>query len=218
MGRQTDRLSGAALRAVSGSRRYLPSGDELALTFDDGPQPPYTDRILEVLARYGVRATFFMVGRSACAYPQLARAVADAGHAVGSHSATHPDPRALSAKALALEFRTGRAMVEDVIGRAAPLFRVPQGFLSAGVTYGIRRTHTRSWLWSIDTRDHRRDASARDIAEAKERLSPRAVVLMHDGLYGTEDVRRQDRTPTIEALPALIERALERGLTFVTLD
>lgn len=217
MSKHVHRLSAAALRTLSGSRRYLASGDSIAMTFDDGPRPPYTDRILEILARYRVPATFFMVGRSACTYPELARAVADAGHAVGSHSATHPDPRTLSVAALASEFRSGRAMVEDVIGRSAPLFRIPQGFLSAGVTYAVRRAHNRSWLWSVDTRDHRRDATAASIAAAKERFRAKSVVLLHDGLYGADDISSDDRTPTVDALPALIEGALERGLKFVTL-
>jgi len=113
---------------------------QLALTFDDGPNDPHTLRLLEVLARHGVKATFFMIGRFVRERPEIARAVAQAGHVVGNHTYTHPNLFFASGSRLARELDDCEKALTEVVGEHSKLFRPPFGLRRPGTlraaTYG----------------------------------------------------------------------------------
>ncbi|MGE0405291.1 MAG: polysaccharide deacetylase family protein [Candidatus Korobacteraceae bacterium] len=113
-------------------RDTLPSR-RLALTFDDGPSDPCTLRLLEVLARHEVRATFFMIGRAVEHHPEIARAVASAGHSIGNHTFTHSLLTLLPATRICAEIEGCDRVLREIIGRPSVLFRPPYGGRRPGV-------------------------------------------------------------------------------------
>ncbi len=151
-----------------------------AWTFDDGPHPERTPRLLDSLGRAGLRATFFVVGRAVARHPQLARRIAAEGHTLGNHSQTHAWLPGLSSRAIEHELRGCQRAVEDVVGVAPVLVRPPYGHRDVRFYLVARRLGLTPVLWSVDTLDY-----AGLGADAVERRAARAgagdVVLFHDG-------------------------------------
>ncbi len=204
------------LAAVAGASYRVPRG-AVALTFDDGPHPDSTGRVLDVLADLDVRATFFCVGKNARAHaPLLRRALAE-GHSVGSHSLTHPHPAEVGLRALTAEYLQGRDAVSAVAGDDVPLFRPPHGHLAPGSALMLRRRRLVPWLWTVDPQDWRPGASTRDIASVASRARSGDVVLLHDWVEQPFAPEVLDRSPMIDALPAIVRAVRERDLVFTTL-
>jgi len=189
----------------------LPLRDhEVVLTFDDGPIPPYTTRILDVLAAECVRATYFIVGDMAKEYPALVRRIADAGHTVGTHSMSHP----LRFRALSVE--RGNAQIDNGIaataaalgdaGKVAPFFRFP-GF---GHTPAAHEHATEQGLmvWGADfPADDWKKIGARDVARrALQRLEAKGkgILLLHD-------IHQR----TVDAMPIILAELKARGFRIV---
>lgn len=197
-------------RVAASTRPALPPS--VALTFDDGPSPLYTPEVLAVLRRYRVPATFFLVGYHALQYPDLVRAEARAGMAVGDHSFDHPlyPPfAALTAEQITTEIARGR----DALGGLTPpvrLFRPPGGSYSPYVVAAARRLGLRVVLWSVDPADWLPGASAaRIVARVLGAVRPGSIVILHDG--------GGNRAATVAALPAIVEGIRARGLRLVAL-
>jgi peptidoglycan/xylan/chitin deacetylase (PgdA/CDA1 family) len=196
---------------ATGARTSL-EGAVVALSFDDGPVPGSTDRVLDVLHALDVRATFFCVGRNAERHPALLRRIAEEGHAVGSHSQTHPHPRDLSPRQVRHEYETGHRAVEQALGAPVSLFRPPHGHLSAGTIPLLRRQ--RPWLWSRDPEDWRPGAAREPIERVGGAAGPGDVVLLHDWVEEPEGPEALDRSATIAALPGIVAGVRARGLDF----
>jgi peptidoglycan/xylan/chitin deacetylase (PgdA/CDA1 family) len=192
-------------------------GPAIALTFDDGPDPERTPALLDRLHDLGVVATFFVVGRRARTAPHLVWRAVEAGHAVGSHSWSHPEPWALGTTALRREYRDGRHAVEDVLGRRVRLFRPPKGFVSLKGALAMRAAGVRPWLWTIDPGDWRPGITSRALAEALVPVERGSVVLLHDTLVDPIEPGCLDRHATLDVLEVLVSESRERGLTFATL-
>jgi peptidoglycan/xylan/chitin deacetylase (PgdA/CDA1 family) len=201
---------------VAGVRSSLPGLRDVALTFDDGPDPSCTPRLLDLLAALDVRATFFVVGVAAAREPRLVERVVAEGHALGSHSLTHPDPWALSLRALLHEYRGGRHAVEDAAQVPVDLFRPPKGHLDGRGALAARAAGLRTWLWTHDPRDWEPGIAAADLAWVGSALVGGSVVLLHDGLHGPAAAVAADRTATLGALPGIVEDVRRAGLRFVT--
>lgn len=189
----------------------------MALTFDDGPDPDHTPAILDELGRLGVLATFFLVGKRARRYPEIVRRMVDEGHAIGSHSDSHPDPWRLPLRMLVGEYRRGRGRVERAARRSAPLFRPPKGHVDAAGALAMLAAGVRPWLWTIDPGDWVPDVRPDDILAGLVGLRPGDVVLLHDAIEGPLAPSALDRSATRAALPAIATLASERGLRFATL-
>lgn len=173
----------------------------VALTFDDGPHPDYTPRLLDLLDRYDARATFFMVGKAAEQYPQLVRQVAQAGHTIGNHSWDHASFPLLSG-------HERRSQIRRCARALAPygerFFRPPYGHQNEASRLDALLLGHEVVTWSAlaqDWLDHDVDYMA---ASVKQRLRPGAIVLMHDALHTMEQRRFGDR----EASFATVERLL----------
>ncbi len=182
----------------------------VALTFDDGPHPEGTPATLEVLARAGATATFFLVGEQVDAHPDVARAIVEAGHEVGVHGYRHTLLLRRRARALAADFDRGFASIESVTGAVPTLYRPPYGVFSAR---GLELARARGWrplLWSRWGRDWERRATPESIARRASRdLSPGDVVLLHDSdAYSSADSWRR----TVAALPSVLDAVAALGV------
>ena len=201
-----------ALEAALPRDRFLvrgPRGDAgVALTFDDGPHPEITPRLLDALAAHEMRATFFVVGREAERHPAIVRRIAQEGHALGHHSWTHSEPAHTSAATLLQEVARCRALLADLTGAPSDRFRPPKGQLSVAKLAGLLRAGQRVILWSDDPKDYALADAAPLVAWADAAtLAPGAVVLLHDV-----------HAHCLAALPALAARGRATGRRFVTLD
>jgi peptidoglycan-N-acetylglucosamine deacetylase len=203
---------------AAGVRRRLdPSARTVALTFDDGPDPAFTPRLLDTLEELDVKATFFLVGSQVKRHPTLVRRIVSAGHAVGSHSATHPDPWTVGLRTLIDDYRAGRRAVEDACGREVRLFRPPKGYVDAAGAVAMRRIGLRPWLWTRDPEDWAPGATAATIGKAMSTVEAGDVVLLHDAIQGPLAPEATDRSATLQAIPALVRAVQDRGLAFAVL-
>ncbi|MDK3256760.1 polysaccharide deacetylase family protein [Blastococcus capsensis] len=203
---------------LAGIRSRLPGGRAAAaLTFDDGPDPRFTPAVLDVLADHGVVATFFLVGRRAERHPGLVSRILRDGHAIGSHSWSHPDPSGQSFPRLLREYRRGRRAVEAAAGAPVRLFRPPMGDVALPSTAAAALSGVRPWLWTRDPRDWLPGRTTADILGAVPALEAGDVVLLHDGIELPVSDEALDRSATVAAVPALVRRAEAAGLALVTL-
>ncbi len=198
----------------------------VALTFDDGPDPTWTPRILDVLKREGVKATFFMIGQNVADHPDIVRRVYAEGHEIGSHSFTHPNMAHVSPDRVRLELAAAQRSFEATLGRSVVLFRPPYNADSEPRSYGeimpIAVASEEGYVVAgetIDTDDW--DLTRINPGGARRRITPADIygytlnhldygqaVLMHDG--------GGDRSTTLAALPTMIEQLKARGYHFDT--
>jgi len=180
---------------------------EIALTFDDGPGP-YTPRVLDVLERFRVHATFFEIGEMLRYFSaSTVRELRD-GDVIGDHTQTHPEMASLSAHAQHEELFEQMLHVELLGGPRPILFRPPYGSYDATTIRQLRTLHLFMVLWSVDTDDYLQPGVAVIAQRALAGARPGAIILMHDA-GGT-------RTQTIAALPIIIHRLRARGFHLVT--
>jgi peptidoglycan/xylan/chitin deacetylase (PgdA/CDA1 family) len=182
----------------------------VALTFDDGPWPDSTAKVLQILGKARVKATFFLVGRQVKRHPELVMDEVGAGMAIGSHSFTHPQPfGALPGDAMRREIDQGQAALAG-LGVRTRLFRPPGGAIPPVVVSAARAKGLRTIVWTVDPVDWRRGTTADQIAERVLRgAKPGSIVLLHDG--------GGDRSATVAALPRIIKGLKQRRLAFTTL-
>jgi peptidoglycan/xylan/chitin deacetylase (PgdA/CDA1 family) len=194
---------------------------ELAFTFDDGPNDPYTFQLLELLAQFEVRATFFLVGEYVRQRPEIARAVQQAGHLLGNHTMTHPSLLWESPARVRQELAGCSAIIEDATGAAVQYFRPPFGarrpdVLRTAVDLGLTPV-----MWNITAHDW--DATdpvalagrVQTALSSNQRRRKGSNLLLHDGGHrqlGT------DRSVTLAATRMLLESWAGNSLRFVTVD
>ncbi len=190
--------------------RRLGSEDHVALTFDDGPHADGTPAVLDVLARQGASATFFLVGEQVAQRPALAREIVAAGHEVAVHGYRHTLLLRRSVRELAADLDRAYAVIAEATGTAPVLYRPPYGVFSSGALAHVRERGWRPLLWSTWGRDWERRATARSIARrATNGLRPGDVVLLHDSdAYSSDDSWRR----TAAALPFVLEAVSALGV------
>ena len=197
--------------------RGMPAG-RIALTFDDGPDPEWTPKVLDVLRRYHAHATFFVVGARVDEHPELVRRILAEGHELGSHTFTHADIAALPGWRRDLELGLTRNAIAGATGRRPSLFRPPFSSVPSSLTEGdvtALRAAARSGQVAVladrDTNDWRRPGTDAVVAAATpERPGAGAVVLMHDG--------GGDRSQTVAALDRLLPDLTRQGYRFTTVS
>jgi len=187
-----------------------PSEKLVALTFDDGPWPGQTDRILDILKHEGVHATFFMQGGRVKKARGLARRVADEGHLVGNHTLSHKLLTKEKPKEVRRQIMGGAKVIRSATGVQPVWFRPPYGAINGDVWKQTRKLHLKVALWDVDTRDWSRPGAKKIIRTTEKNAKSGSIILMHDG--GTN--RRQ----TIAALPKIIRDLKAKGYVFVTLE
>ena len=161
----------------------------VALTYDDGPNPPHTQALLDMLAQHGVRATFFLKGRNVEAFPESVRAVAQAGHEIGNHSYSHRPMLSLSKSSMREELvRTGD-LVEHLLGQRPLLFRPPYGLQGPGLKMALDELGMPSILMSSNGADWEETDPRLIASKVLESIQPGAIILLHDG-HGDVDEPR----------------------------
>lgn len=183
---------------------------ELALTFDDGPNPPYTAQILAILERYHIKATFFCIGSQVQAHPDLVKQEFNAGHLVENHSWSHPYLPSLSDTSIFWQLSTTQNIIEHVTGVRPTYFRPPYGAFNAHVLMNANQLGLSTILWNVDPRDWSRPGVNAIVARIFAQTVNGSIILMHDG--------GGDRSQTVAALPIVIEWYLRHGYRFVTLQ
>ena len=182
----------------------------VALTFDDGPHSTHTPKVLDLLAKRGVEATFFQVGNRIATYPGLTRRVHARGHRVANHTWNHESLPSLSEAATRATLRRTNTMVTSLGLPRPTLVRPPYGATSSRVRSVIHEMGMHQVLWTTDPQDWRTGRSASAIANAVlGGLRDRAVILLHDGVANSP--------ATVAALPRIIDGARARGYCFGTL-
>ncbi len=183
-----------------------------ALTFDDGPDPVWTPRLLEILDAYRARATFFMVGQAAHRHSGLLRRVAASGHAIGNHSWDHPSFPSLSARARRAQIR---ACERALAPHGQRLFRPPYGHQDIWSRLDALLLGYRVVAWSVWAADWRDRSPSTIAARVMDALRPGSVVAFHDGLVDAVDEQYFDRGATLDAVRLLLNR-LAGTFSFVT--
>jgi peptidoglycan/xylan/chitin deacetylase (PgdA/CDA1 family) len=169
----------AALPLVA-CRRGQPGARRVALTFDDGPDPEWTPRLLRLLDRRRVRATFFLIGARAARHPAIVRALAAGGHEIGNHTWRHRHAWLLRPAAALAEVRQGARILGDIAGQRPSLFRPPWGLVNAATLWAARREHRAIVLWSIQPEGLRARSPETQLAHVKRRLHDGAIIDLHD--------------------------------------
>ncbi|MGA2351259.1 MAG: polysaccharide deacetylase family protein [Terracidiphilus sp.] len=193
---------------------------ELALTFDDGPNPAWTPRLLDLLAAHNLHATFFIVGSRAQAEPALVRNILDAGHLIGNHSWSHPNLALASARRIYDELSRTSQTLSQIAGAPIRFFRPPFGARRPEVLRSARRLGLTPVLWNAMTSDWK-DPSADAIAnqlihkiDGLQRKGQAANIVLHDGSHADPAA---DRAPSTSAAAQLIAR-YQPTHKFVTID
>jgi peptidoglycan-N-acetylglucosamine deacetylase len=187
----------------------------VALTFDDGPNAEATPRILEALRARGVRATFFLLGRHVERYPQIARQIAEDGHAIGNHGFHHRKLHLKSPAYVRDDLERGARAIEAATGVRPRWFRAPHGFRSPWVNDVARSLGEEVVGWSLGVWDSDRPGVDTIVRRAVDGTRGGSILLLHDGDgYDVEG----DRLQTAAAVPLIVDALASRGLRFVTLD
>ena len=210
-------------------RRTLIAGDdakEFALTFDDGPNDAATPQLLEVLARHGVRATFFAMGSFAQQRPEIVRQVVASGHVLGNHTMSHPRLSTESAARVRQELADCNAVLEDITGSAVKFFRPPFGARRPYVLRAARDLGLTTVMWNVTGYDWNHIGVDGILANlnkgiARNRLHGRGSnLLLHDGGHRAMGTERMDTVRAVDGLLSARLVASEHGAAtrFVTVD
>ena len=184
---------------------------KIALTFDDGPHPVYTREILDILSEYGVRATFFIVGKNAEEYPDLIIDEIADGHELGSHTYSHKFMKGLSDNEITNELTENEEVISTICDYRFKSIRPPGGIYSDCLERAAEEFSYNVVLWSVDTRDWTRPDPERIVLAVESNVKDGDIILMHDYVSG-------GASSTPAALRRIIPDLLERGFEFVTVS
>jgi peptidoglycan/xylan/chitin deacetylase (PgdA/CDA1 family) len=197
-------------RTFAGLKR---GSKQIALTYDDGPNDPHTLKLLEVLARHEVHATFFMIGRYVRQRPDIVLDVARAGHVIGNHTSTHPLLIFESAAQTRTELVECRAALTDAVGKHSNLFRPPFGGRRPVTLRIARDLGLETVMWNVTGYDWNAPSAAHVEKKVVDQMHGGDVILLHDGGHRAMGA---DRGPTVIATDNLIRRYKDQGFQFVT--
>ncbi|WP_433007582.1 polysaccharide deacetylase family protein [Kribbella sp. CA-294648] len=178
----------------------------VALTFDDGPDPAYTPKILDILDEYGAKATFFAVGKEVERAPELTRRVHDRGHDVQNHTWSHPDLRKLSWASFQQQVEATDGLILEQTDTTPRCLRPPYGGINSIVKKRATALGKKLVLWTLDSRDWSRPGEAAIVQRVLTGVQDGSVLLFHDG--------GGDRSQTVAALPTILKTLKEKGYGF----
>jgi peptidoglycan-N-acetylglucosamine deacetylase len=220
-------LTAAAAATAAGYQSMAPAGQcygrtfvagirgskKIALTYDDGPNDPHTWQMLEVLARHSVRATFIMIGHYVQQRPDIARAVAQAGHVIGNHTFTHPLLIFKSEAETRLQLVDCHQALQDAVGEHSNLFRPPFGGRRPATIKIARELGLRTVMWNVTGYDWNAPPAAVIEKKVARQIRGGDVILLHDGGHRAFAT---DRAQSVIASDNLVRRYKDQGYEFVT--
>jgi len=204
-----DRFYGPVVTEVATSAKVV------ALTFDDGPYPPYTGQILDILREDHVPATFFVLGQNAEKYPALVRRIVDEGHQIGNHSYNHIDFLKANRATMADQIDRTNRIIKNITGKLPRLVRPPHGFRDAVVMDVMADRHLKVVEWSVSSRDWTNPGVDTIVERTVSGVKSGSIILLHDG-DGIE--QRASREQTVKATRQIIRELKAKGFKFVTVD
>jgi len=189
---------------------------KISLTFDDGPNEPYTSQVLNILEHYGIKATFFVIGQNVRRHPDTCRRIAEAGNVIGNHSYYHHKSLSLRrSSTVTRDIKLAHQAIYKCTGFEPSLFRPPYGFRTPWLMQAVRRLGYMVVTWDNMTTDWKESKSSDEIVHTiVQRVKAGSVIVLHDGRDGRPGY---DRSQMLRALPLLIEALSERGYDFVTI-
>jgi peptidoglycan/xylan/chitin deacetylase (PgdA/CDA1 family) len=190
------------------------SSKQLALTYDDGPNDPHTLRLLEVLAKHDVHATFFLIGRYVQQCPEIPREVVQAGHIVGNHTFTHPLLTFKSEAEIRRELSDCNAALQDALGQTVNLFRPPFGGRRPAVLRVARALGLEPMMWNVTGYDWNAPPAAAIEQKVCNQIHGGNVILLHDGGHKQMGA---DRSQTVLATDRLIAKYKSESYEFTTI-
>lgn len=185
--------------------RGNPNEKVLALTFDDGPHPIYTQKLLDILKAEDVKATFFVIGKMVEKHPELLKAIYAGGHEIGNHTFSHVTLTKIPQEDILTEYRANNDIVQKTIGLKMVVCRPPGGDYDAQVIQAATACGLTTVLWTDDPGDYANPGTNVVAERTMARLSNGGIILLHDGIQQTLDV-----------LPQIIAYAKAKGFRFVT--
>jgi len=178
----------------------------IAMTFDDGPAPGQTDRLLDMLKERNIRATFFVLGQSVAANPEIIRRMAAEGHEIGNHSWDHKAFTKLGADSVASQINRTNAAIEQAGAPLPKIMRMPYGATNSSLNRRMNEEFGQKVImWSLDPLDWKYRSSARVTKEILQNVRPGSIVLAHD-IHAT----------TVNAMPGTLDGLIAKGYRFVT--
>jgi peptidoglycan/xylan/chitin deacetylase (PgdA/CDA1 family) len=162
---------------------------KIPFTFDDGPHPEITPKILEVLKEEGVQAAFFTIGRNVAAHPEVLKQIDEAGHVIGNHTFNHA--YVFNDRAATKQVTEGQQAIENVIGKKAVYFRPPFGVMNPKIANAIRRENSIVVGWDLRSQDGRIRTKEATVARVKKHLKNSTLLLFHDTNPTTPDALRE---------------------------
>jgi polysaccharide deacetylase family sporulation protein PdaB len=186
---------------------------KVALTFDDGPNEPYTSQVLKILKDNNVKATFFMVGKNVEFFPLAAKAVAEGGHVIGNHSYDHPIMVLERSRRVHDEIARAGDAILKATGQEPYLFRNPYGAHDGMTLIQAEKLGYICIQWSVSSKDWERPGVQKIINNVIKHVHNGGIILMHDG---DKTLHGGDRSQTVQALSEIIRRLKEEGYEFVT--
>ncbi|MBU2102785.1 MAG: polysaccharide deacetylase family protein [Candidatus Omnitrophica bacterium] len=187
---------------------------KVALTFDDGPNEPYTSQILDILKEFNIKATFFLIGKNVQNYPEVARRIIREGHIIGNHTHDHPELILKLNSQIRYQIKKTEEVLVDATGVKPYLFRPPYGLDTPLVWREAEKLNYIVIKWSASAFNGRKDMLPGQIVDKLRReVENGSIILFHDGNRTTKNA---DRSRIVEALPMLIESLQKRSYQFVT--
>jgi peptidoglycan/xylan/chitin deacetylase (PgdA/CDA1 family) len=189
-----------------------PSKRQAALTFDDVPDTEFTPQVLDVLKKYGVKATFFVIGNRAEAHPEIVKRILQEGHVIGNHSYDHPNLPKLSDNAFRDQVLKTESILTGIAGYTPRLFRPPYGNMNESQIQWLASQHFYIINWNVDSLDWEGLNAKQVISNVLGHVGPGSVILQHGaGGHG------EDLSGTIQALPGIIENLQSKNIQLVTI-
>jgi peptidoglycan/xylan/chitin deacetylase (PgdA/CDA1 family) len=185
---------------------------DIYLTFDDGPDPHFTPRLLDLLELFQIKASFFVLGEACERSPALVRRISDAGHSIGNHTFSHCHPWTISSVRARDEVRRAQNVIADACGEAPKLFRPPYGRQRAAMLEEAARLDMQTVLWTRSAVDWGMMAEIDSIGYRLSRVKPGDILLCHDA-----PLVKNQPDMTLAVLPGFIEQCQNRNLRFAAL-
>ena len=187
----------------------------VALTFDDGPYPPFTQELVAVLEEKQVKATFFVAGNNASKYQEVVRLMSGQGHEVALHAGEHKDFLKLNGSELAGNISSGKKVLEELTGKPVKYIRPPHGFRDWAVMEAASDAGLEVVNWSVIPRDWTNPGAQVIADRVCKDVFPGAIVLLHDGDAPSQTASREQ---TVEATAIIIDELRKQGYNFVTVS